>query len=253
MTRAGKVLRVGLLVFLVALVVGIHFTIGWRPVIGPKKRALTNRQFERTPERLARGRYLTQGLLGCVMCHSPKNFGIHGAPTEAGMDLAGQVLPLPDFPGSLTEPNITPDRETGGGSWTDDQFARAIREGIGHDEHTIFPMMPYQGYKGLSDEDVASVVVYLRSVPAVHNPLPPSHVKFPVNYLVQGAPEPVTEVVHAPNPTDRLATGKYLAKLGCGCHRAVASIGFGGGEGLEGPRGESTHAHNTFEPAGIGY
>src|SRR5258708_37124957 len=126
MTRAGKVLRVGLLVFLVALVVGIHFTIGWRPFIGPRKRALTNRQFERTPERLARGRYLTQGLLGRVMCHSPKNFGIHGAPTEAGMDLAGQALPLPDFPGSLTEPNITPDRETGGGRLPSVPFCASI-------------------------------------------------------------------------------------------------------------------------------
>ncbi len=253
MARAGKILCVGLFVFLIALVVGITFTIGWRPFIGPKKRALTNRQFERTPERLARGRYLTQGLLGCVMCHSPKNFGIHGAPTEAGMDLAGQVLPLPDFPGSLTEPNITPDRETGGGSWTDDQFARAIREGIGHDGRTIFPMMPYQGYKQLSDEDVASVVVYLRSVPAVRNLLPPSRVKFPVNYLVQGAPEPVMEAVHGTDPTDRLATGKYLAKLGCGCHSAVASIDFGGGEVLKGPWGESTSANITFDPSGIGY
>jgi len=80
MARAGKILRIGLFVFLIALVAGISFTIGWRPFIGPKKRALSNRQFERTPERLARGRYLTQGLLGCVMCHSQKNFATHGAP-----------------------------------------------------------------------------------------------------------------------------------------------------------------------------
>lgn len=253
MTRAGRVLRIGVPVFLLALAAGITFTIGWRPFIGPKKRALTNRQFERTPARVARGRYLTEGLLGCVMCHSPKNFAIHGAPTAAGMDLAGQVLLFQDLPGSLTAPNLTPDRETGGGGWTDDQFARAIREGIGHDERTIFPMMPYQGYKDLSDEDLASVVVYLRSVPEVRNPLPPSHVKFPVNYLVQGAPEPVTEAVQGPDPADRIATGKYLAGLGCGCHRAVESIDFGGGFVLKGPWGEATSANITTDPSGISY
>jgi mono/diheme cytochrome c family protein len=253
MARAGKVLRIGLFVFLIALVAGISFAIGWRPFIGPKRRALTNRQFERTPERLARGRYLTQGLLGCVMCHSQKNFAIHGAPTVAGMDLAGQVLPLPGFPGSLTAPNITPDRESGGGNWTDDQYARAIREGIGHDERTIFPIMPYQHYKELSDEDLAAVVVYLRSLPPVRNPLPPSQIKFPVNYLVQGAPEPVTEVVRGPDPADRLATGKYLAGLGCGCHSAVKSLDFGGGEVLKGPWGETTSSNITPDPSGISY
>ena len=253
MTRKGKFLRAGLFIFLIVLVVGIHFSIGWRPFIGPRKRAVTNRQFERTPERVARGRYLTQGLLGCVTCHSPKNWNVHGAPSVAGMDLAGQVLPLPDFPGSLTAPNITPDRETGGGSWTDDEFARAIREGIGHDGRTIFPMMPYTGYKALSDEDLASVVVYLRSLPAVRNSLPPAQVNFPVNYLVRAAPQPVTEAVHGPDSKDRVATGKYLAKLGCGCHRVEEKIDFGGGEPLKGPWGEATSANITFDPSGIGY
>jgi len=253
MTRTGKVLRVGLLVFVVALVAGIHFTIGWRPFIGARMRALTNRQFERTPGRVARGRYLTQGLLGCESCHSPKEWTKHGAPNLSGMELAGQVLPMADLPGSMTAPNLTPDNDTGGGSWTDDQYARAIREGIGHDGRTIFPMMPYSEYKRLSDEDLASVVVYVRSLPAVRNPLPPTQVKFPVNYLVRGAPEPVTESVQGPNPADQMATGKYLASMGCGCHRAVENLDFGGGEVLKGPWGEATSANITPDPSGIGY
>src|SRR5260370_5091892 len=101
MTRTGKVLRVGLLVFLVALVAGIHFTIGWRPFIGARMRALNNRQFERTPGRVARGRYLTQGLLGCESCHSPKEWSKHGAPNVAGMGLGGAVVPHLDLPGSI--------------------------------------------------------------------------------------------------------------------------------------------------------
>jgi len=56
------------------------------------------------------------------------------------MELAGQVLPILDLPGSITAANLTPDNDTGG-LWTDDQYARAIREGIGHDGRTIRPMI----------------------------------------------------------------------------------------------------------------
>ena len=255
MKRAGKILRIGLLVFVLLLAVGITFTIGWRPFIGPRKRAVTNRQFERTPERLARGRYLTLGVLGCENCHSRKDWSTHGAPMLPGTEFAGQELEglIVGFPGSPTVPNITPDNETGGGTWTDDQYARAIREGIKHDGSTLFPMMPYSDYKQLSDEDVASVVVYLRSLPAVRNQVPPMRVNFPVNYLVRSAPEPVTEPVHGPNPLDRLATGKYLTILGCGCHSQVENLDFGGGDHLKGPWGEATSANITPDPSGIGY
>jgi hypothetical protein len=253
--RAGKILRIGLLVVIVLLAVGITFTIGWRPFIGPRKRDVTNRQFAQTPERLARGRYLTLGLLGCENCHTRKDWTKHGAPAVPGTEFAGQELEglIVGFPGSPTVPNITPDHETGGGTWTDDQYARAIREGIKHDGSTLFPMMPYSDYKVLSDEDVASVVVYLRSVPAVRNQVPPMRVNFPVNYLVRGAPEPVTEPVHGPNPLDRLATGKYLATLGCGCHSEVENFNFGGGDHLKGPWGDVTSANITSDPSGIQY
>jgi len=71
MKKLWKILLIGAGVLCVVLMVAINFTIGWRPFIGPKERAVTNRQFERTPDRVARGRYLAQGLLGCVTCHSP--------------------------------------------------------------------------------------------------------------------------------------------------------------------------------------
>lgn len=255
MKRAGKILRICLLVSVVLVAVGITFTIGWRPFIGPRKRAVTNRQFERTAERLARGRYLTLGVLGCENCHSRKDWSKHGAPVVPGTEFAGQLLAglITGFPGVPTVPNITPDRETGGGDWTDDEFARAIREGIKHDGSTLFPMMPYSEYRGLSDEDVAAVVVYLRSVPAVRNAVPPMRVNFPVNYLVRSAPEPVTQAVHGPDPPDRLATGKYLVSLGCGCHREVENLDFGGGDHLQGPWGDVTSSNITSDPSGIGY
>src|SRR5215472_7177678 len=91
----------------------------------------------RTPERLARGKYLVQGILSCEVCHTPSDWTQHGAPQVLGMELSGQTLTLAGFPGTAVAPNITPDPETGAGNWTDDQIARAIREGIKRDGTTI--------------------------------------------------------------------------------------------------------------------
>jgi len=242
-----------LLALLVILVVAISFTIGWRPFLGPRKRALTNRTFERTPERFARGQYLVQGLLDCEGCHSPRDWTQHGAPMLPGRELAGQAVDLAGFPGNLVIPNISPDPETGAGNWTDDQMARAIREGIKHDDTTLFPIMPYQAYRNLSDEDLAAIVVYVRSVAPVKNPLPHMQINFPVNYLVRGVPEPVTEAVHGPNPSDMLARGKYMVALGCGCHNAFDKVPYGGGERLVGPWGDVASANITPDPTGIPY
>jgi mono/diheme cytochrome c family protein len=253
MKKLGRILLISVIALCILLAVAISFTIGWRPFIGPKKRVLTSRQFERTPERVARGRYIAESLLGCASCHTPRDWTKHGAPAFPGMDLAGQAAHFPDFPGSIVAPNLTPDPETGSANWTDDQIARAIREGIKHDDSTLFPMMPYEAYKNLSDEDLASVVVYLRSLTAVRNPLPPSKINFPVNLLVRGAPEPVTAPVSGPNPADRLARGKYFVTLGCGCHRAVDTLPYGGGDELRGPWGSAVSANITLDPSGIGY
>ncbi len=253
MTKFRKILLICVSALVLLFAAAIQFTIGWRPFFGPRKRALTNRTFAATPERLARGRYLTQGLLGCETCHSPRDWTQHGAPLLPGKELAGQQFEVPGFPGHFVAPNLTPDRETGAGTWTDDQIARAIREGIKHDDTTLFPIMPYTQYRNLSDEDLASVVVYVRSLPAVRNPLPAMQVDFPVNLLVRSVPQPVTGPVHGPNPADPVARGKYLATMGCGCHDAVDNLPFAGGEKLVGPWGDVTSANLTPDPSGIRY
>ena len=237
---------------IVLVTVAITFTIGWRPFLGPRVRATNDRKFERTPDRLARGRYLVQGLLGCEDCHTPADWTQHGAPKVAGRELAGQMFPLPGFPGTLVAPNLTPDAETGSANWTDDQIARAIREGIKHDGTTLFPIMPYTQYSALSDEDLASVVVYLRSLMPVRNPLPASKINFPVNYLVRSAPRPLTVAVAGPG-ADQLSRGKYMVSLGCGCHNTVEKLPYAGGEKLDGPWGSAVSANITPDGSGISY
>ena len=149
-------------VLLTGVMILITVTIGWRPVLGAKSRPLTDRQFERTPERLARGKYLVNGPAACFDCHSQVEKELDKlAPGEAPKfhDLGSGRVFFDDGKARLVVPNITPDVETGAGTWTDDQFARAIREGIGHDGRTLFPLMPYDDFRNLSDEDLASIIV----------------------------------------------------------------------------------------------
>lgn len=182
MKRLAKWFLLVVLVLAFLAAVAITFTIGWRPFFGPRARPLTARNFERTPQRLERGRYIATTPSDCMGCHSPHDWTTPGLPILPGKEGAGEVMPVTDTPGRVVAPNLTPDPETGAGLWTDDQLARAIREGIGHDGHALFPLMPYTFFRRMSDEDLASVIVYLRSLPPVRNPLPPTEIIFPVKY-----------------------------------------------------------------------
>src|SRR5260370_21896470 len=134
------------------------------------------------------------------------------------MEGGGAITPETNLPGRVVAPNLTPDPETGAGLWTDDQLARAIREGVGHDGRALFPMMPSTNYREMSDEDLASVVVYFRSLPPVRNPLPPTEMIFPVKYLIRGVPKPLTSPVPEILVTlDPVKRGEYLVRLvSCG-------------------------------------
>ncbi|HEX4488859.1 MAG TPA: c-type cytochrome [Terriglobales bacterium] len=248
------------LVLIVLLVVAINFTIGWRPFLGPKARPLTSRKFESTPARLERGKYIA-GTRGCLGCHSPHNWTVRGAPFVEGKLASGAHLNYADLPGKVVAPNLSPDPKTGAGNWTDDQFARAIREGIGHDGRALFPMMPYEKFRHMSDEDLASVIVYLRSLPAVRNALPPTELIFPVKYLIRSAPQPVTEPVPEPDRSDQVKWGEYLVtNAACAeCHSPAvgherpASLALSGGFHLGGPWGDVASANITPDASGIGY
>jgi mono/diheme cytochrome c family protein len=263
--KRSKVLRIAGWIFVVLialLAIGITATIGWRPFIGPNARALTDRRFDSTPERLARGRYITENVANCFACHSDREWNKTDAPEVTGTHGAGApIFPLEGLPGAVHPPNITPDKDTGAGNWTDDQLARAIREGIGYDGRALFPMMPYENFRFLSDEDLASVIVYLRSIPPVRREIPKTELIFPVKYLIRSAPHPVTEPVSAPDVSTPQKRGDYLVTIGgCrDCHtplrdgQRLTQFDLAGGDFLRGPWGDATSANITQSPSGIPY
>ena len=77
MKKSVKISGISVGAFVLILLAGISLTAGWRPILGPRARALTNRTFLATPERMARGKYLVESVSGCMDCHSPHDWTEH--------------------------------------------------------------------------------------------------------------------------------------------------------------------------------
>jgi mono/diheme cytochrome c family protein len=251
-----------LITLVLLLVVGISLTVGWRPVFGPKKRALTDRHFESTPARLQRGEYLVENVSLCFGCHTPFDAKGRDVPLFTAAKGSGQTLADKDgF--KVVAPNITPDPDTGIGRWTDDELARAIREGIGRDGRALFPMMPYGNFRNMSDDDLASIIVYLRAQKPVRNVPGKTKLPFPVSRLINTAPQPVNAPVPAPDGSNAVAYGKYLAGAvgDCnGCHtprdnhgQAIPHMDLAGGNLFPESGVTVASANLTPDPSGIAY
>ena len=177
---------------------------------------------ELAPERIARGKYLVEGIAACASCHTPGRFEGNNFIQDKEKHLAGGFMLEQEGLGIINVPNITPDVETGIGAWTDGEIIRAIREGVGKDGKVLFPMMPYIVLKDMSDNDVKAIVAYLRSIPPVKNEVEASRYAFPLNILwpFMASANPAVGNVPDPPSTDPVAQGKYLVSVGhCSeCH-----------------------------------
>ena len=196
---------------------------------------------------IERGRYLVETIAGCGNCHTPQ--GPNGP--LAGKTLAGGNIVHEDERITGIAANITQDRETGIGAWTDDEIFLAIREGKRPNGSLIGPPMPFRLYRGLADADVRAMVAYLRTVAPVRNVAAKSiyRIKLPPAY------GPPVGIVTAPPKSDKLAYGAYLAgplghctechtPMGEGGARDVSRVG-AGGQPFPGPWGTSVAANIT--------
>ena len=210
------------------LVLGIGALVVKFFVLSPRSRPAPLVTAPSTPEIIARGDYLVNHVTGCTGCHSPVQDDKPGdRPVEGKLGAGRDFGELPGFPGHLRAPNLTPDKETGIGRYTDGEVLRAMREGVGKDGHALFPQMPYLTYaKTLSDDDALAIVAYLRTLPAVSNDPGRMEVKFPVSMFIRAVPAPLTaSPPPAPLPSNTLARGQWLLQVcSCGdCHDGVDS------------------------------
>jgi mono/diheme cytochrome c family protein len=118
---------------------------------------------------VARGKYIAiEG--DCVSCHT----------APGGQAYAGGY-PLKSNLGIIYGPNITPDPQTGIGSWTKTDFDKALRLGVSKDGSDLYPAMPYQNYTQMTAADMDALWAYMRSLPAVKNTPPKNTLPFPFN------------------------------------------------------------------------
>jgi hypothetical protein len=155
----------------------------------------------------------------------------------------------------LVAPNLTPDVETGIGRWSDDMLDRAIREGVSHDGRPLHRQMWSSSFQGLVDEDLASVVVYLRSLAPIRNPLPAT--VFPADFK---PPRPESSPrTSPPDLSTPVGLGGYLAGVAdcSGCHTSWYTPRnpglFGGGNLIERGDLKAYSSNLTSDPSGIPY
>lgn len=116
-----------------------------------------------------RGRYLV-AITGCADCHTPgallgkPDRGRHLGGSDVGFDVPGL--------GVFVGRNLTPDRETGLGNWSDDQIVAAITTGVRPDGRHLAPAMPWPGLSKLTRKDALAIAAYLKSLPPVRNDVP---------------------------------------------------------------------------------
>jgi len=207
---------------------------------------------------VARGEYIVRVMSGCTSCH--------GDPAQKVAQEDGADVPLSGGftwdipPGKFYARNITPDAETGIGKFTDGAVARALRNGVGHDGRALLPFMEEQG---LSDEDLAAVISYLRTQAPVHHPVP-THQYNLLGRIVKATvlANPVgpaeTPLVVSPHGAT-IENGRYLAEsvaLCWACHTqrnmatgALAGPRYGGATGFDaGPERSWSPPNITPDP-----
>ena len=143
-----------------------------------------------------RGHYLVETIVDCGGCHTKRG--------SQGMEYAGgEVFDLPIA--HTVSSNITPDKETGIGAWTDAEIIAAIRSGVRKNGKIIGPPMPIELYQRMSDDDARAIVAYLRTLKPIKNTPEESSYKIPLHAM------PPVQGVQAPPRTDKVAYGGYLA------------------------------------------
>lgn len=176
----------------------------------------------RDPSVIERGRYLVYGPAHCADCHADKN---QRRALEAGHEVpltGGYEFNLPV--GTFRTPNITPDKKTGIGRYTDPELARMLRYGVRPDGTAVLPFMPFAN---LSDEDLTAIISFLRAQKPIEHDVvtqEPNALGYVVKAFVLEPNQPTEPIRKSVKPEPTPAYGKYLAHsvANCvGCHTKV--------------------------------
>jgi len=191
---------------------------------GKKSESQANNKEDSLKKVLARGEYLTLHVVPCLDCHSKRDFTKFSGPLVPGTEgMGGEVFDqkLAGVPGVVYAKNITPDNETGIGTWTDDEILRAMTQGISKTGDTLFPIMPYVNFNHMAKEDLLSIIAYIRTLKPIKNKVPARQLMVPISMAYPAkALQPSIDGNMRPPETDAVQYGGYLlnAAACADCH-----------------------------------
>lgn len=247
-----------IVLFLVVLLVvvagaGVGYLFAKYPDVPPPE----NISVVSTPERIARGQYLSNHVSGCVICHSEPDFTKYGRPYKPETFGAGGEFFGDEEGFAVYSKNITP---AAIGNWTDGELIRAFTSGVSKDGTPLFPIMPYPRYARLSREDIESIVAYIRTLKPIQHTVPERRLPFPLPLIVRTMPKPAA-FRPIPSHTDKVAYGEYLtnAAVCADCHTPTDDEGtplpnreYAGGQEFKLPNGAIVRPANITPDADTG-
>ena len=246
MNRLIKVLLWFFIIIAILAVSGFCYVMFFLPKVG-KAQIMT---IERTPERIARGKYLANHITNCMDCHSKRDWTRFAGPaTEGTFGMGGDLFDKKfGFPGRYYAKNITPE---GISRYTDGELFRVITTGVNKEGEALFPVMPYHYYGQMDQEDIKSIIAYVRTLKRIKNAVPNSTSDFPMNFIINTIPHEANFTIRPPK-TDVVNYGKYIVNAAScvECHTKfekgslVAETEFGGGRDFPFPDGSVVHSSN---------
>ncbi len=161
---------------------------------------------------IERGKYLAHHVALCMDCHSQRDFTQFSGPPKEGTEGTGgdSFNEKLDVPGIIYARNITSDTLHGIGKWTDDEIVRAITRGISKNGDTLFPLMPYPHYNGMSKEDVYSIVAYIRTLKPSSNKVPDRKLMIPMAMAYPPLRSESPDKNSKPDVSDMVKYGAYM-------------------------------------------
>lgn len=210
-----KIFKIFIYVFagIIVLAVGgyVYMMTQYPKVIPPPDLKITP-----TAEMIERGKYLAYGFAACMDCHSTRDFSKFTGPIVPGSEGKGGE----DFSegvGLVIAKNITPDKETGLGNWTDGEIFRAITMGLDKDGEALGPMMPYPFYRNFNEQDIYAIIAFIKTLKPIKNETPKHSFNFPLNLIFRTLPsEP--DFKKLPDKNNKLELGSYYAGSCMICH-----------------------------------
>jgi hypothetical protein len=251
-----KILGILAGVIVIVVITGLIYFNSAYPNVDPPVKV----KIESTMARIERGKYLANHVTVCMDCHSVRDWSRFSGPIKPGTEGAGGDVfdENVGFPGKIIVKNITP---AALGTWSDGEIVRAITCGANKKGDPLFPVMPYMGYNKLGQEDLYSIIAYIRTLHPVKNQIPDKELNFPLNFIVKTMPLKNYKPGRVPDRTNSVEYGKYLVTIAsCGdCHtkaiegKPVAGMEFAGGQSTITPLGTITSANITpHKETGIG-